>query len=63
MGFAVGGGAFDPQNRRFPARPAPGDKDKFWSPHVTLTLNWVPEGSLAGICWVGFWGLGGPWGL
>jgi hypothetical protein len=24
---------------------------------------WVPEGSLAGICWVGFWGLGGPWGL
>ncbi len=23
----------------------------------------VPEGSLAGICWVGFWGLGGPWGL
>ncbi len=26
-------------------------------------LNWVPEGSLAGIFWVGFWGLGGPWGL
>ena len=26
-------------------------------------LCWVPEGSLAGICWVGFWGLGGPWGL
>jgi hypothetical protein len=24
---------------------------------------WVPDGSLAGICWVGFWGLGGPWGL
>jgi hypothetical protein len=25
--------------------------------------NWVPEGSLAGILWVGFGGLGGPWGL
>ncbi len=25
--------------------------------------NWVPEGSLAGFLWVGFWGLGGPWGL
>jgi hypothetical protein len=24
---------------------------------------WVPEGNLAGICWVGLWGLGGPWGL
>ncbi len=24
---------------------------------------WVPEGSLAGFFWVGFWGLGGPWGL
>ena len=24
---------------------------------------WVPEGSLAGMFWVGFWGLGGPWGL
>ncbi len=24
---------------------------------------WVPEGSLAGFVWVGFWGLGGPWGL
>ncbi len=23
--------------------------------------DWVPEGSLAGILWVGFWGLGGPW--
>ncbi len=29
--FAVGGGRLDPRNRRFPARPAPGDKDKFWS--------------------------------
>ncbi len=27
----------------------------------TSTPDWVPEGSLAGICWVGFWGLGGPW--
>ena len=26
-------------------------------------LNWVPEGNLAGICWVGFCGLCGPWGL
>ncbi len=26
-------------------------------------LDWVPEGSLAGILWVGFWGLGGPLGL
>ena len=25
--------------------------------------GWVPEGSLAGVFWVGFWGLGGPWGL
>ncbi len=25
--------------------------------------GWVPEGSLAGFLWVGFWGLGGPWGL
>ncbi len=25
-------------------------------------LDWVLEGSLAGICWVGFWGLGGPGG-
>ncbi len=24
---------------------------------------WVPESSLAGFVWVGFWGLGGPWGL
>ncbi len=29
MGSAVGGGGLDPQNRRFPARPAPGDNDKF----------------------------------
>ncbi len=25
--------------------------------------DWVPEGSLAGNLWVGFWGLGGPWEL
>ncbi len=25
--------------------------------------DWVPEGSLAGFFWVGFLGLGGPWGL
>ncbi len=31
VGFAVGGGRVDPQNRRFPARPAPGDKDNSWS--------------------------------
>ncbi len=24
---------------------------------------WIPEGSLAGFLWVGFWGLGGPWEL
>ena len=30
---------------------------------IGLTRAWVPEGNLAGICWVGFWGLGGPWGL
>ncbi len=33
VGFAVGGGRLDPQNRRFPARPAPGHKDKLWSSH------------------------------
>ncbi len=26
----------DPPNRRFPARPAPGDKDKFWSSHTNF---------------------------
>ncbi len=30
---------------------------------VLFCLGWVPEGSLAGILWVGFWGLGGPWGV
>ena len=29
----------------------------------TVDESWVPEGSLAGFVWVGFWGLGGPWGL
>jgi hypothetical protein len=38
MGFAVGGGRLDPQNRRFPAGPAPGDKDKFWSSHDLCQL-------------------------
>ena len=28
--FAIGGGRPDRQNRRFPARTAPGDKDTFW---------------------------------
>ena len=27
------GDHLDPQNRRFPVRPTPGDKDKFWSSH------------------------------
>ncbi len=43
----------------------PGRKSDFWTgfgltatrPGTTI---WVPEGSLAGIFWVGFWGLGGP---
>ncbi len=26
-----------------------------------VDILWVPEGSLAGIFWVGVWGLGGPW--
>ena len=30
---------------------------------VGVPVYWVPEGSLAGILWVGFWSLGGPWGL
>jgi hypothetical protein len=25
--------------------------------------TWVPEGNLAGIVWVGVWGLGDPWWL
>jgi hypothetical protein len=29
VGFAVGGGRLDPQNRRFPARPAPGRRISF----------------------------------
>ena len=29
---------------------------------AAVFLFWVPEGSLAGILWVGFWGLGGCWG-
>ncbi len=39
VGFAVGGGRFDSQNRRFPARPAPGDKDKFWSSSYTPVVH------------------------
>ena len=47
VGFAVGGGRLDPQNRRFPARPAPGDKDKSWSSHGRGRLGsvWCPKGS------------------
>ncbi len=39
MGFAVGGGRSDPQARRFLARPAPGDEDKFWSSQGTYDFE------------------------
>jgi hypothetical protein len=32
-GFCSKRGPFRPQHRRFPARPDPGDEDKFWSSH------------------------------
>ena len=52
--FRAGPGPKNTQNRRFPVlRHKRKPKNHFW----------VPEGSLAGILWVGLWGLGGPWGL
>jgi hypothetical protein len=30
---------------------------------VAKPSSWVPEGSLVGFVWVGFWGLGGFWGV
>ncbi len=46
-------GRLDPKNRRFPARPAPGDKDKVWTSHTypppkadisVPELPWAPGG-------------------